>query len=69
MLVVLVATCTSSLYGYVVDFNITIREEDLKRLFVVKHVVDCSHHHLAVLLHVLLILHSLQCLHDGLNTR
>ena len=57
----------ASLNGYVVDFYITISEKDLKRLFIIKHVVDCSHHHLAILLHVLLVLHSLQCLHDGLN--
>ena len=59
----------ASLDGYVVDFNITIREEYLERLLVIKHVVDSSHHHLAILLHVLLILHSLQGLHDGLNDR
>ena len=57
----------ASLNGYVVDFYITIREEDLKCLFIIKHIVDSSHHHLAILLRVLLILHSLQCLHDGLN--
>lgn len=40
----------ASLNGYVVDCHITIREENLKRLFVIKHVVDGSHHHLTILL-------------------
>lgn len=30
----------ASLNGYVVDFYITISEKDLKRLFIIKHVVD-----------------------------
>ena len=30
----------ASLDSYVVDFNITIREEYLERLLVIKHVVD-----------------------------
>lgn len=39
----------ASLNGYVVDFYITIREGNLKCLFIIKHVVDCSHHHRAKL--------------------
>jgi hypothetical protein len=57
----------ASLNGYVVDFYITISEEELKCLFIIKHIVDCSHHHLTILLNILLVLHSLLCLHDGLN--